>query len=513
MLRLKCNLFLVAFFTLAIAVFPALAEVALAPIFGSQMVLQRNMDIPVWGTAAPGEEVSVSIAGKSLRTQAGENGAWKVVLPRLRKSGPYTMTVQGAVNTITLEDVLAGEVWIASGQSNMQWPVKLSNNPEAEISAANHPEMRLFTVPRTIAETPQSTCGGEWVVCSPDTVPDFSAVAYFFGRTLHQELGVPVGMIHSSWGGTPAESWTSQSMLESDPAFASILERYADAVARLPEAMEDYAVKVKEWETAAEAAKAEGKPQPGGRPGIPLGPEHPHRPSGLYNAMIAPLAPYAIRGAIWYQGESNADRAAQYRKLFPAMITDWRNLWDQGDFSFYYVQLANFMQRQDDPQESRWAELREAQTMTLELTNTGMAIAIDIGEADDIHPRNKQDVGKRLAFNALAKDYKKKTAYSGPVYERMQVRGNTAILRFKPMGGALTTSDGGALTGFSVAGEDGRFVWAKAEIKGRTVHVSSPEVSKPVAVRYAWADNPACNLANTAGLPASPFRTDAPACD
>lgn len=513
MFRMKWNLPFVAFLAFVIAVLPAMAEVALPSIFGSKMVLQRNITIPVWGTAAPGESVTVSIDNVTAQATADENGSWKAALPKLKQPGPYTMTVQGAANTITFEDVLAGEVWVASGQSNMQWNVQMSNNSEAEIAAAQYPGLRLFTVPRTIAESPQSNCGGEWAACTQETVPEFSAVAYFFGRMLHQELGVPVGMIHTSWGGTPAESWTSQEMLASDPAFASILERYSDAVARLPQTMAEYEAKLKEWEKAAETAKAEGKPQPGGRPGMPLGPQHPHRPSGLYNAMIAPIAPYAIRGAIWYQGESNADRAAQYRKLFPAMITDWRNLWNQGAFSFYFVQLANFMKRQDEPQESKWAELREAQTMTLELKNTGMAVAIDIGEADDIHPRNKQDVGKRLALNALAKDYGKKVSYSGPVFQKMQVKDNTAILRFKTMGGELTTSDGGPVAGFAVAGEDGQFVWAKAVIKGKTVRVSAPEVAKPVAVRYAWADNPACNLANTAGLPASPFRTDMPARD
>jgi len=332
-------------------------------------------------------------------------------------------------------------------------------------------------------------------------------VAYFFGRELHKELNVPVGLIHTSWGGTPAEAWTRREVLEADADFAPILKRYDDAVAKYPQAMEQYKQKLAEWKQAVEKAKAEGK-KPPRRPRAPFGPGNPHAPAGLYNAMIAPLIPYGIQGAIWYQGESNAGRAYQYRTLFPAMIKNWRDDWGRGKFSFLFVQLANFMKTKPEPDESAWAELREAQSMTLALPNTGMAVIIDIGDAVDIHPKNKQDVGKRLALWPLAGIYGKKLVYSGPIYKSMKADGNSIILSFDHAGGGLVAKGDGQLKGFSIAGADRKFVWADAKIEGNTVVVSSEKVSDPVAVRYAWADNPVCNLYNKEGLPATPFRTD-----
>jgi sialate O-acetylesterase len=338
-------------------------------------------------------------------------------------------------------------------------------------------------------------------------VPGFSAAAYFFGRYLHKELNIPVGLIHTSWGGTPAEAWTRREVLEAIEDCAPILKRYEDAVANYPNAMEEYKKKLAEWKDAAAKAKAEGT-NPPRRPREPFGPGHPHTPSGLYNAMIAPLIPYGIAGAIWYQGESNAGRAYQYRKLFKAMITNWRKDWGLGRFPFLFVQLANFMQTKPEPGDSAWAELREAQSMALELPNAGMAVIIDIGEADNIHPKNKQDVGKRLALWALADTYGKEMIKSGPIYRSMNVNGNSIVLEFKYVGGGLVAKDGEDLKGFAVAGADRKFVWADAKIVGNTIVVSSDQVTEPVAVRYAWADNPVCNLYNTEGLPASPFRTD-----
>jgi sialate O-acetylesterase len=332
-------------------------------------------------------------------------------------------------------------------------------------------------------------------------------VAYFFGRYLHKELNVPVGLIHTSWGGTPAEAWTRREVLEANPDCAPILKRYDDAVAKYPQAMKEYEQKLAEWKEAAQKAKAEST-NPPRRPGEPFGPGHPHSPAGLYNAMIAPLIPYGIAGAIWYQGESNAGRAYQYRTLFPDMIKNWRNDWGVGKFPFLFVQLANFMKTKPEPDESAWAELREAQTMTLALPNTGMAVIIDIGDADDIHPKNKQDVGKRLALWALANTYGKKLVYSGPIYKSMKVDGNSIVLSFDHVGGGLVAKGGEELEGFAIAGSDKKFVWADARINGDTVIVSSDKVSEPVAVRYAWADNPVCNLYNKEELPASPFRTD-----
>jgi sialate O-acetylesterase len=332
-------------------------------------------------------------------------------------------------------------------------------------------------------------------------------VAYFFGRELHKNLGVPIGLIHTSWGGTPAEAWTRRGVLKADPDFKPILQRYDEAVAKYPQAKQEHERKLEEWKQAVEKAKTEGTRAPG-RPGEPLGPGHPHSPSGLYNAMISPLLPYGIAGAIWYQGESNAGRAYQYRKLLPAMIKNWRDDWGLGDFSFIFVQLANFMAVKPEPGDSSWAELREAQSMTLALPNTGMAVIIDIGEANDIHPKNKQDVGKRLALWALANTYKQALEYSGPVYKSSKTEGNRIILTFDDVGGGLMAAPEPPLKGFAIAGADHKFVWADAAIEGNTVVVSSDTVSEPVAVRYAWADNPVCNLYNKEGLPASPFRTD-----
>jgi sialate O-acetylesterase len=318
---------------------------------------------------------------------------------------------------------------------------------------------------------------------------------------------MPIGLINSSWGGTPAESWMSREYLENDPNFQPILKHFEETSANIVELKEKYKIEKQKYDAVAPKLKAEGKPLPPW-PEEPIGPNHPYSPTGLYNGMIVPILPYGIRGAIWYQGESNAWRAYQYRTLFPAMIKNWRDAWGQGDFPFLFVQLANFEATSPEPQENDWAELREAQSMALLLPNTGMAVTIDIGEANDIHPKNKQDVGKRLALWALAKTYGKKIVCSGPIYKYMVVKGdNKAILYFYYVGGGLVTK-GDSLKGFAIAGADKKFVWADANIVGDTVVVSSDKVSAPVAVRYAWGENPVCNLYNKEGLPATPFRTD-----
>lgn len=499
---------LVLLLTIVNATFGALAAIEMPSIFGDHMVLQQGKKVALWGTAAPNEKITVSIGDKYSETTANAQGEWKVVIGRMSKGGPYDLVVKGKDSTLRFSDVLLGEVWLGSGQSNMQWPVKSAANPEEEIANANFPNIRLFTVARAVATTPMKDCEGQWVVCSPETIAEFSAVLYYFGKELHQQLnGMPIGLIHTSWGGTPAEAWTSRATLESDSDLAEIVQNWDRLVAEYPEAKAAYEKAMEEWEKKAEKAKVSNEPEPP-KPQAPRGPDHPWLASGLYNAMIAPLIPYTIRGAVWYQGESNAGRAYQYRKLFPAMINDWRKAWGQGPFSFYFVQLANFRERQTEPGDSEWAELREAQTMTLALKNTGMAVTIDIGDADDIHPKNKQDVGKRLALNALAKDYDKDMVYSGPMYKAMRIWKGKAILSFSHTHGGLTTSDSGPVKGFALAGNDRKFVWADAVIKDKHVVVSSPQVPDPVAVRYAWASNPDCNLVNGAGLPASPFRTD-----
>ena len=504
----SCRMVVWGLLAVLLSVGGAFAEIKLPAIIGDNMVLQQGQKVAVWGWAEADEEVMVSVSWHSMQwgVKADKEGRWQFKMNSPKVGGPYEMTLTGK-NTIRIKNILVGEVWVGSGQSNMQMSVQGSANSKEEIAAAKYPKIRLFSVQREVADRPKLDCVGSWVECSPETVPGFSAVAYYFGRELRKELDVPVGLIHTSWGGTPAEAWTKRDMLETDEDFAPILKRFDDAMAKYPQAKAEYDKKVEQWKEAAKKAKEEGKPAPR-RPRAPFGPGNPHSPAGLYNAMIAPLIPYGIQGAIWYQGESNAGRAYQYRELFPAMIRSWRSNWGQGDFPFLFVQLANFMAVKEEPVDSAWAELREAQLRTLALANTGMAVIIDIGEAKDIHPKNKQDVGKRLAAWALGTTYKKKPVYSGPLYKAMKVDGNKVVLTFNHAGGGLVARGEGPLKGFSVAGAEKQFVWADAKIEGDTVVVISDKVAAPVAVRYAWADNPVCNFYNAEGLPASPFRTD-----
>jgi sialate O-acetylesterase len=363
----------------------------------------------------------------------------------------------------------------------------------------------MFTVKKKVSDTPLDDVEGSWQLCSPENVPRFSAVGYFFSRDLHQKLGVPVGFIHTSWGGTPAQSWVSHQALENEPALKFIISDWQKTLDAYPGARERYEEALTKWKPAAAAARAEGKQAPVA-PRPPLGPGHQNTPGGLYNAMIAPITPYTIRGATWYQGESNASaaHAYPYRRLFRLMIEDWRQAWGQGDFPFLFVQLANFKAN------PYWPVLRESQTSTLELRNTGMAVIIDIGESKDIHPKNKQDVGLRLALVARATVYGEKIEYSGPMFRSFGMEGNRLRLWFDHTGSGLRARGGGDLTGFTVAGKDGNFVPAEARIDGgKTVLVSSASVSEPVAVRYAWEDDPTCNLINQEGLPAPPFRAGA----
>ena len=639
------------------------ADVRLPALFTDHMVLQRGMKAPVWGWAAPGDAITVQLGEHHTTAKTNRDGEWHAKLGPLDAGGPYTLTISGR-NTITLSDVLVGDVWLASGQSNMWWPVKSGDigvaDRDAEAAAANYPNIRFFSVPPVTSLKPKADLDAKgWVPCTPETVAPFSAVAYFFGRDLHQALNVPVGLIHSSWGGTVCEAWTSEGALRKLKDFDATLDQMAQAAPNMEKAEAEYLhalaawnetldgydkgtregvplwadreLDTAEWRTAqlpglwenagyadldgfmwyrkvvelpeewaghdltlslgpindmdrtyfngtlvgahegenfasvprvysvpgnlvvpqvnVVAVRVYDRGNVGGiygneeglylsladmpdvapiplagvwqnRPGaylrdIPGQPEppllragNPNVPTVLYNAMIAPLVPYGIKGAIWYQGESNVDRAYQYRALFPAMISDWRKQWGQGDFPFVYVQLANFLPRVDEPTASAWAELREAQLMTLDLPKTGMATIIDIGEADNIHPQNKQEVGRRLSLWARHLANGESLVYSGPLYQSHTIAGNSVRIQFDHRGGGLTTPENVPLTGFAVAGADRKFVWADAQIEGDTVVVSSPAVPDPVAVRYGWANNPACNLYNAEGLPASPFRTD-----
>ena len=624
------------------------AEVRLPSIIGSNMVLQRNTECRIWGWAGNGEEVTVSFRDTEKSTRADNNGRWEVTLPPMKEGGPFRMTISGK-NEIVLDNILIGDVWVCSGQSNMEFSLSRAMNAEEEIQQADYPQIRLFTAPNNIQFEPaEDTDGGQWQECNPGTAAGFSAVGYFFGRHIHRELGIPVGLLNTSWGGTVVETWISGESIRQVEEFSErvanlkgakpeeeIARRKAELEAlvkkyggdepgmvegralwavpdldmsgwgemELPtlwesaglegldgvvwfrkeftlgeeEAGEDLVLelgpiddsdmtwvnghKVGEMKNAYDQPRIYKVPaaylktgrnvlavrveDTGGGGGL-YGEENQMKisssaasvslagkwhfrvspvdltmninnfispnsnPTLLYNGMIHPFIKFPVRGAIWYQGESNAGRAYQYRTLFPLLITDWRDKWNNPEMPFFFVQLANYMQPKKQPGESQWAELREAQLMTLSLPNTGMAVIIDIGEADDIHPRNKQDVGYRLALPALHVAYGKDAVYSGPVFREMILDGPDVILEFDHTGSGLMVKDKyGYVKGFAMAGNDRKFYWARGSIRDNKVVLNCAQVPKPVAVRYGWADNPDDqNLYNKDGLPATPFRTD-----
>jgi sialate O-acetylesterase len=626
----------------------------LHPLFSDDMVLQRQVQFPVWGWTTPGASVTVSMRGKEARAVADAQGKWLARLGPFEAGGPFTLQISGP-QSVTLNNVLVGDVWLASGQSNMEMGITQVNNAKEEIARADYPKIRLFAVPKVMATKPLSTVKGRWLVCNPTNIAaggwgGFSAVAYFFGRHLHKELNVPIGLLHSSWGGTAAEGWVSAEALSLVPDFLPAVQNLEKTVAdlktgpagydqqmdawwskndhgsagkptwgdpsfdvtgwktmRLPQYWEDAGLAgydgvvwfrrtfelpngwagrdlvlhlgpiddrdttfingsrvgaMHQWDAPRSyrvpanllkpgvntiairvldtgvgggiyGAPAQMKIEPatdGGGESVSLAGEWLYRESVAlnrvvappqqsgndysvvnvrYNGMIAPILPFSIKGAIWYQGETNVGRGEQYERLMPVLIRDWRTRFGVGDFPFLIVQLANFMDRRDAPTESEWARLREAQLrISQTVPHSGLAVALDIGDAKDIHPKNKQDVGYRLALAALSVAYGRKLEFSGPIYRSMKVEGSAIRLSFDHTGGGLVAKGGAPLIGFAVAGEDGRFVWADAVIEGKEIVVSSPSVRKPVAVRYGWADNPAINLYNGAGLPASPFRTD-----
>jgi sialate O-acetylesterase len=631
----------------------AAARTALPELFGDHMVLQRQCRVPVWGTAEPGARVRIAFAGRRYRARAGADGCWSAQLAPLAAGGPHELVVRGPDTLITVRDVMVGEVWLASGQSNMEMPVNGWGqvlDAAAEVAAADHPDIRLFQVGRRVAYHPQADLpGAAWQVCSPRTVPGFSAVAYFFGRALGRELKVPVGLVLAAWGGTEIESWTRAGALAPVPGLDQRLERVAGRAWESPagvreqfrrataawfegiRAAERAATGAPPWSSPALDESAwrpmtlpcdwenaglpdldgvvwfrrwvEVPPAWAGRelalhlgriddadstffdgvavgtdsvydrpreyrvparlvtpgrhvvavrvfdwmgggglwgegwrmslsagpgdsvalagewrwrtaldlatlPPRPRDPDDPGQPGVLADGMIAPLVPYALRGAIWYQGEANVSRAEQYRMLFPAMIADWRRWWGQGPFPFLFVQLAGFMDPPVEPGESDWAELREAQALALASPRTGMAVAVDIGDARDIHPRNKQEVGRRLALAALRVAYGRDTVSEGPRLRALRLEGRTARLGFEGAAGGLRAMGGGAPRGFALAGADRHFHWATARIEGDEIVLWCDAVAAPVAVRYGWAANPGCDLVGGTGLPVAPFRTD-----
>ena len=465
------------------------ADVAVSKVFGDHMVLQQGAPIRVWGTGDPGEGVTVSLGGKSVTTTTAQEGTWRAELPALSADGKaHTMMVKGK-NTIELKDILLGEVWICSGQSNMEWAVNGSLNAKEEIAAADHPQIRLFNVPGHVAQPdPGNDPRGQWQICSPETIPGFTAVGYFFGRELQKELKVPIGLVGTNWGGTRIEPWTPPVGFKAVPD------------------LKDY---VENLEAIAKAREEGGKP-PGPKGGAVQ----------IYNGMVHALTPLSARGAIWYQGESNAGDGLRYDFLKEGLVKGWRSVFENDELSFYWVQLANFEAPNDHPEGGGWGPVREGQRRALRLPHTGMAVTIDIGNDKDIHPKNKQDVGKRLALLALAKDYKEDVVPSGPLYKGMKKEGSKIRISFDHVGSGLIIGEktgldpvketkGAELARFSIQDDAGKWHWAQAKIDGETIAVWHDEVKDPQHVRFGYESNPVgINLYNKEGLPASPFTTD-----
>jgi sialate O-acetylesterase len=500
------KLFFVCLFSL-LAISPAFAAGLTVPaVFSDNMVVQQDMVVPVWGKGDAGDNITVTLDKYTAKSVVGQDGKWRCDLPKMTAGGPFTMTIAGKTK-IDIANVLIGEVWFCSGQSNMDFELSRVNNAGEEIKAANYPTLRLFTARQVVAGTPQDNVPGKWIIITPENAAKITALGYFFGREIIKSRKVPVGLVQASCGWTPAESWMSREALMSDPDFHYIVKRWDDSAA--PDAKAKYDQAMIEWKTASDTATKDGKPLPV-KPLKPADPNFIHRASGLWNGSVFPLIPYAIRGAIWYQGETNEVRAHQYRKLFSTLITYWRKAWGIGDFPFLFVQVASVLPPDPVPIESEWAELRESQAMALKLPNTGMAVTVDIGDEKDVHPKNKQDVGLRLGLVARAKVYgEKKLEYSGPQYKSMKVKNGQAVLSFDYIGKGLVVKGGEPLKGFYICGPDKKFVTAQAKISGKNVIVWSDAVKEPVSVRYAWANNPmGCNLFNKADLPAVPFRTD-----
>jgi sialate O-acetylesterase len=538
------------FLTLALVLSCSSANADVKPhaLFGNHMVLQRNTPLPIWGTADPNEEVYVHLEVKTpdgkreegQTVKADRDGKWQVILAAFPAGTDGVLTIRGqerrfapkekkAPNAIVFRDVAVGEVWVCSGQSNMEWSLAQcpkGGGPEA-IKNSTNPNLRVFTVPRFAQPTPQSHFNpklpsdkhARWLPSQPDNAPMFSAVAYYFGRDLQKALNIPIGLIHTSWGGTPGQAWTSREALAANDGLKYYIDDLDTRIKNfdVEGAKAQFDAAYAKWQKAAEEAKKNKLPVPKA-PAQPLPPGHgPQEPTTLYNGMIAPLLPFAIKGAIWYQGESNAGKPIEYRTLLAEMITDWRKRWRQ-DLPFYCVQLAPYDRNKANG--DNWAYLREAQAIaSARVKNAGVAVITDAGDLTDIHPQNKEPAGARLALMALANTYEQKVVFSGPAFKSMTVDGTWAVLSFDHVAGGLTVGTfsmngaedvgkDGTLVGFTIAGEDKVFHPATAKIVGDTVVVSCNQVSKPVAVRYGWKDFPVCNLFNKAGLPASPFRTD-----
>lgn len=489
--------FLALFIWMFLAI-PVRADVSLPSLLADHMVVQRGLPVHVWGMAAPREGVTVTFRSETKSTTADDLGRWSLYLSPGEAGGPFSMTVKAA-NTIVLNDVLAGDVWVASGQSNMEFSMKSLVNADAEIAAAQYPKIRIFRVEHRPSDFPRSDVEAKtWAACTPESAAESSAVAYYFARDLYRRMNVPIGLVESFWGGTAAESWTSLYSLAADASLMPVFAERSKMVDARESTLLEQQQEERNFQLAVEQAKAEGKP-------APQRSWHPDfaawAPAALFNGMISPLTRFAIRGVIWYQGEANGgERAPLYAHLFQAMISDWRRNWDEGDFPFLFVQIANWTTAPD----GNWPEVRDAQRQALALRNTGMAVTIDIGDPVDIHPKNKLDVGLRLALAARAIAYGEKLEWSGPLYRQVTQEDHALRVWFDHANGLA--AKGGALAGFEIAGADGKYVAADATIDGSSVVVSSAAVTSPISVRYGWAANPTCNLINKEALPASPFQ-------
>lgn len=481
----------------------AMATITLAPLFQDHAILQRDQPIPIWGRATPGEKITASFRDQQVSATTDHDGRWIVYLEPLSAAiEPADLTITGET-TLIVHDILIGEVWLATGQSNMTRP--LSSLPDAEtmLATVNNPFVRHINIALTTADTPaDSVETSGWLPATPENAGKFSAVAWFFSAELQRKLGVPVGIIHSSWGGSSIEAWMDQRTLQSTSAWPAIKQRWDNLVQTLPTIQAEYDT----WQKADEAAKVSGQKNSLPRPVIPLGPGTQRQPTALFNGMLSPLQPYAIRGNIWYQGEANWDRPTEYAELFPAMIQAWRAQWGLDDFPFYFVQLPNYTDARDSTGKG-WASIREAQTAALQLPHTGMAVTIDCGDASDLHPQNKPTVGQRLARIAEAKTYGITGDWSGPVFSKAVPEGANMRVTFDHADSGLI-SDRHPPRSLEIAGADRNFHAATASIEGNTLVVHSPDVPAPVAVRYAWSSAPRANLFNGAGLPVAPFRSD-----
>ncbi|WP_432798564.1 sialate O-acetylesterase [Poriferisphaera sp. WC338] len=478
----------------------------LPAMISDHAVMQADKPIAIWGWGEAGKKVSVKLGDQVGETVVGDDGKWQLKLGVMKAGGPYRLEVSSAGESIWVKDVLIGEVWLCGGQSNMEWRLHESEGGKEAIKNSADGEMRYFLVTKRVSRKPVEEVEGEWKVISPETAGGISGVGYYFGKELREHVGEPVGLVNSNWGGTRVEAWTSEESLKANVAGQQILKANASWEALSEAKLEQYTKAIAEYEVKRINAEPTDR-----RPWVPLELQRRHYGSNLYNGMIHGVSQYTMRGAIWYQGESNAGRAEQYIELFPLLIEDWREQWGQDAFAFGFVQLANYYEKQKEPvQAATWPELREAQLLTLKrVPDTGMAVITDIGEAKDIHPRNKKDVGIRLSLWARATQYgEKELVYSGPIYADHAIEGDQIRIKFDHVGDGLMASDGSELRGFAIAGEDKKFVWAEAVIQGKSVVVSAAGVKKPVSVRYNWANNPVGNLVNKNGLQASLFRTD-----